>query len=578
MVRAVATRSDADFLAPGSEPDGPYPARFRWLKRLAVFCFLLAASLFALRLWWGREAQRRLDQALAPVVSAGLPIRPADLKPPAGTEQTNAAAYLLKANRAIVYNDSPAASSLNYPDYPPYGNQWDAQAEKAVKQNGRMFLLARDARAHDRVDFGVNFIRPAVAILLPHLNEARNLAINLADGALYAHFRGDDAAALETIRDIRHIARTLGHDPFVISHLVTVGIEMLAAERLEPIAAKLRVGPEAGGPVVKDAFPSASRVVRPRPAPRDQVRALIGELLDDSSLRAALRDAYAGERAMQLDTAEWFGEMSPVLRPMFRLEAARMAGQDEILLEAAQQPSWPAAQAVLARGAAKRPPPGPPSRSVAALFRIAPASPQREPVDYTTLLSSTLLGTSPMGRPITHDMRATAEKRMVAVSLAAQLYRADHNGAWPPSLDALVPQYLPHVPRDPLAPDDKPLGYVLVKGGLPGDSDRPLVYSVGANGRDDTANGAALPKIPYYGWHNDRDEWRDLTRWTPGTPTTPATGPSTQGAQLPTPIPTRRSMRRSPSSRGGLPTRDLGKGTRLKPRSRQNPIRDGSGG
>ena len=40
-----------------------------------------------------------------------------------------------------------------------------------------------------------------------------------------------------------------------------------------------------------------------------------------------------------------------------------------------------------------------------------------------------------------------------------------------------------------------------------------------------------FPPLPADGWHTARDEWRDLTRWTPGTPTTPATAPSTQGAQ-----------------------------------------------
>jgi hypothetical protein len=508
------------------EPSVPFPPRFRWFQRLTLSCLLLAVGLVALRLWWGREAQRRLDRALAPLVAGSLPIRAADMKPPPLTDETNAAAYFHKAHRSIVFNDSPAASSISYADYPPYGNQWDALAEKSVKQNAAVFPAARKARAHDRADWGVNFVRPPIATLLPHLNDARHLANTLGDAALYAHFRGSDAAAIETMRDVRHVAAALGQDPFVISHLVTVGIEMLAADRLQVIATRLRVAPE-GLTDDGTALPSTARAQLARPAARDPVRALIRELLDDRAFGQALKTAYCGERAAQIDTADWFAEMSTVLRPMYQLEAARMAEQDEVLLEAAAQTSWPAAQGVLARGAARRPPPGPPPRSVAAAFGLAGASPQREPVDYTRLLSSTLLGTSPLGRPIVQHMRARAEKRMTAVSLAAQLYRADHAGAWPPSLEAMVPQYLPQVPRDPLAQGDKPLGYVLAKGGLPDGSDRPLVYSVGANGVDDTANGTPPPKVPYFGWHNDRDEWRDLTRWTPGTP---ATAPTTQGA------------------------------------------------
>ena len=110
-------------------------------------------------------------------------------------------------------------------------------------------------------------------------------------------------------------------------------------------------------------------------------------------------------------------------------------------------------------------------------------------------------------------MTARADRRMSAVSLAAQLYRADH-GQWPAALKDLVPTYLPAVPIDPMAPDGRPLGYVLVKGGLPDGGDRPLVFSVGLDGVDDSAKGG-IPTGPMYGWYRGRDEWHDLTRWTP---------------------------------------------------------------
>ena len=45
---------------------------------------------------------------------------------------------------------------------------------------------------------------------------------------------------------------------------------------------------------------------------------------------------------------------------------------------------------------------------------------------------------------------------------------------------------------DPFSPDDKPLRYMLIARALPGGLDRPIVYSVGPNGVDDTAK-AVLP-------------------------------------------------------------------------------------
>jgi hypothetical protein len=65
--------------------------------------------------------------------------------------------------------------------------------------------------------------------------------------------------------------------------------------------------------------------------------------------------------------------------------------------------------------------------------------------------------------------------RVLELRLAARAYAARH-GVPPPSADALVPTYLPAVPRDPCA--NKPLVY-RVQG------NRPLIYSRGPDGDDD---------------------------------------------------------------------------------------------
>jgi hypothetical protein len=70
-----------------------------------------------------------------------------------------------------------------------------------------------------------------------------------------------------------------------------------------------------------------------------------------------------------------------------------------------------------------------------------------------------------------------ANRRLAATALAVMLYRADHGGAFPQTLDDLVPQYLPAVPVDPLAVRGATIGYVA-------DGERPRIYSVGDNGVD----------------------------------------------------------------------------------------------
>src|SRR5205085_10074692 len=72
-------------------------------------------------------------------------------------------------------------------------------------------------------------------------------------------------------------------------------------------------------------------------------------------------------------------------------------------------------------------------------------------------------------------------------ALAVERHRLAR-GAWPASLDALVPDFLPGVPDDPF--DGRPLRYRRLADGV-------VVYSVGPDGADDGGNLAEpLPRPP----------------------------------------------------------------------------------
>jgi hypothetical protein len=65
---------------------------------------------------------------------------------------------------------------------------------------------------------------------------------------------------------------------------------------------------------------------------------------------------------------------------------------------------------------------------------------------------------------------------LAATGLALRIYRAEH-GRFPATLQELVPEYLPAVPRDALAEDGRALTYLL-------EADPRIVYSVGTDGVD----------------------------------------------------------------------------------------------
>lgn len=513
--------STSAMLPPADAPRpevAPYPPRYGWTKRIARFGLVLLLVIATVWAAWRQVARRRLARELAAIAARGEPVRAADLLGGPLADEDNAAVYLRRALGAIRQGvDTPAASTLTYNAFPPYPPEWHRLADAAVEAHGEVFRLARAARARPRADWGLPLDRPLSLFDNQHmrdLNRLRHLANLLSDAALHQHVNGDDAVAVEAARDCRHLARAMDQEPVLLCHLVAVGIDSLATERILTIAPGLTVEPEGGAGGDNPASMLPATRPSPRPASRAQVRALIEELLADADASDRLYRAVLGDRALNLAMSDDIARDARLLKPMADLDVARVAALQPLLPRAATQPTLPAAQAVLAQQPAAPkvagPRPGPPGQR------------HREAVDFTRVLSEGL-GGGAGSRVLQVEFRVRAERRMAAVSRAVQLYRADHGGAWPPSLQALVPQYLPAAPQDPFAADGRPLGYVILKNSRPDGADRPVVYTVAEDGADQTAAGTgwSVP-VPAYSWiPSVPDQWRDLSRWEPPPPTPP---------------------------------------------------------
>jgi hypothetical protein len=132
--------------------------------------------------------------------------------------------------------------------------------------------------------------------------------------------------------------------------------------------------------------------------------------------------------------------------------------------------------------------------SMKALHRLDPGP--RQP------LSPVPIGTAMLGVPMPPVIAGPgairvgenlALNRSAVVVLGVERFRRQHNGAAPPTVDALVPQYLTSLPTDPFS--GKPLRFTQ-------DATAYTIYSVGMNQRDD---GGALQegdvgiRIPFNG-------------------------------------------------------------------------------
>jgi hypothetical protein len=492
---------------PADEPTHPHPVRFWWFKRLMALGLALVLVLTVVRLAWGRQMAGRLATAEAAVRERGGATSVAELNQPSGIPPaSNAATYLKTALTALRPIYGPSSSNLYWAEYPPYSPAWHKLAAAAFTANQPAFAKARAARPFARADWGLSYVNPLLSPPTTTLNTTRELANQLADAALYQHVQANDAAAVEHARDALHLARSLDQETTLIHHLVAEGIEAVALQRLIVIAPGMRIIPGDDVPAGA-AVPSGA-------ATRGQIEAIIRDLLEapapGESTAATLHGA---EAVLVRDTLRWATRSNWAITPAIDgLEHKVLAGADAYA-RAATQPSAALASAAM---------PDPPAGGNAVLTR---ATGPRGRVGSSNGVLANWFGDISVNysRVIEHDMRILTERRMAAVSLAAQLYRVDHAGRWPRKLDELVPTYLPAVPRDPFRADDGPLSYLVAKNSADG-AERPMVYTVSTDGIDETPpDGSTVPPEPIYSWTSSRtpgrpnaaDQWRDLSRFVP---------------------------------------------------------------
>ena len=444
----------------------PIPPRFWWLKRILLVGAALLVALGALRWWWGREAQWRLDAKIAEYRAAGQPVNLTDFDPAPLADEENAATALKQAHSLLA---APPDGLLNdILSSHAFCEQHKDELHTFIAAHAKSLRFARQARAHPRADWGFRFRSPAIFGMLPDLSPQRALGKLLCAAAIHTHHTGNDAETIELLRDALHCGDMTDQPPStILSHLVTVAIHTISARTIEHIVPGLALADSS-----TTTSPSAS------PATLAQIRQLIATLLEEEGLRENWRQAMYGERASLLDcvdmllrgrittagintTAAGTGAGVPTFKPtigflfgpFWNLDALYMAEYSTAYADAGAASDWPAAQS------------------------LRPADPDFDSgIDLAVhFLSNVLLPT--FDPAMEHHFVTVASRRMAAIALAIRLYELDH-GRRPATLAELVPTYLQIVPRDPFAADGHEIGYRPL-------DPQPVLYSVGLDGKDD---------------------------------------------------------------------------------------------
>jgi hypothetical protein len=315
------------------------------------------------------------------------------------------------------------------------------------------------------------------------INHLYPLSSWLAFGATLAHGSGDDRLAVEDLRDIVYVSHACERIDSPVGAPYASQARFLALERIDDIVPHLRGDATA-------------------PSSRSEVQGLISDLLNDDGGWAHLASA---ERTQVRYTLEWItacrsGRRERVLSREFAADGEHVALAPEWANRAA---AWVAAPYYGLQGARLLEAEAATAEAynsadyATIMQRLPPIRPTRpgfqlDGVFGADWVTREFAGLDNPRAWIPSYAKTCMMSRLAAVHLAVLLYARDHSWNIPPSLDALVPDYLPAVPKDLFAPGNARIKYVPA-------ATQPFVYSIGEDCIDDIAAGTWAPvaAIPF---------------------------------------------------------------------------------
>ncbi len=295
-----------------------------------------------------------------------------------------------------------------------------------------------EAQARDQVYWRID---PTVLMNLdgfPEVGKTHQLAMLLGYEALSHAAEGDASSALNRMEQIFVLSEVVAPLPNTVAQLVGSGMEGYACAALLAMMRDIDLRDDSD---------------------RMRAKALMDRLTDMTRHRAYVARLLQYDRMQLLHVLLDTASRRPV-RFMVQKEAMRAMDDYDTVISAANEPT-------LAQARAKMP----------------PLSPQPSIMNYPKLFTALWEGSRKT--LVESQFRQLTEKRVAAVALAIALYRSDHQGAWPATLDELVPAYLSALPSDPLATTEQPIGY---------SQERRLLYSVGMDGIDGDGDETPIKK------------------------------------------------------------------------------------
>jgi len=429
--------------------DPPMPNAAAWPRGKLVLALAAVLLLSWMTLWnLDLSVKGRLAALRAEAGALAL-----STVPPRPLEAENAAPVYRQAFDAMLKGD----------DLPPEYPKWtvsskgrdDVDFDPAdpklaaflARSEGALGLLRR-ASAMPACYFDHDYGRPSFSMSLPEMEDFRNAARLLALDARVKAAHGQMPRAMEDVRAMFALARHGMTNPILVPLLIACGTDEMAVHTLEAVMKSTQ--PPA--PLLAGLGLSASEEYG-----RNLPRVL---RMEEAFVVSAMVDIGIGEDVSVLEAMGMRGASQPALQEV--LTDPLLAGW-RVFLAQEEMVAYRAGIREYQRLAAM------PYYEVAKEWRelAKPESIRRRGLMATMLMPA-------IGQCATVVTRADARHAVACAAVAAARYRAE-KGRLPETLDALVPEYLPAVPRGPF--DGKPLRMVARDGRL-------VFYSIGPDTKD----------------------------------------------------------------------------------------------
>jgi len=281
-------------------------------------------------------------------------------------------------------------------------------------------------------------------ILLPHLTVLRSASRVLSVEAALRAKAGDAKGALDDVRLMLRLRMPLDHEPILISRLVAYALDGMAASTLHGVLDECPADAAAARAIVAE--------LEGREERNGPLRALMGEtaaildIFDRGGVEYVALWMGNGQRSgprawvrRKVSTLRWSMPSDKYMSLATMRELRRQAKMSVAERRTTPLPALPSAQS------------GRPRAVLTQMF------------------------VPPLMRALKQQGEADCKVALVRAALGVEMYRAEH-GAFPETLEAVVPQYLEAVPVDPY--DGKAIRYSAADGGF-------VVYSIGEDGSDD---------------------------------------------------------------------------------------------